>query len=146
VNKKKLASLLGIEYVYIVRSTRTEDLPMKATVYYIELTEAQRGRLNHLGWDSTIGKAYLAARKGRIDATNFDLLVKAATMEFADSAEHVWTALQNREEEWTTLDFITCHTTFPRSMDIGDIIVWENGSRQRCATVGFDQVHGVWED
>ena len=109
---------------------------MKATVYYIELNKAQVDDLNAKGWDSPIGKAYLAAKDGRIDSTNFDLLVKAAIFEFADSAEAIW----------TTLTYITCHTPFPRSMDVGDIIVWEDGTCERCASTGFDQVHGVWRD
>ncbi len=113
---------------------------MKATVYYIELTETQRTELNAKGWDSPIGKAYLAARDGKIDSTNFDLFVKAATLEFSANAEHVWVALQNFVEPWTTLDYITVHTTFPRSMDIGDIIVWEDGTRERCVSVGFEPI------
>ena len=119
---------------------------MKATVYYIELTRAQVDMLNAEGWGSTIGKAYLAAKDGKIDSLNFDLLVKAATFEFADSAEHIWISLQNGNEPWTSLDFITAHITRARSMDVGDIIVWEDGTRERCASVGFTQVHGVWDD
>ncbi len=113
---------------------------MKATVYYIELTKVQIDELNATGWNSPIGKAYLAARDGRIDSTNFDLLTKAATFEFADSAEHIWISLQNREEPWTTFDFITSYTTFPRSMDVGDIIVWEDSTRERCASMGFEPI------
>ena len=113
---------------------------MKATVYYIELTEAQRDELNAQGWNSRIGKAYLNARGSRIDATNFDLLVKAATFEFADSAEHIWISLQNGNDPWTTLNYITAHTNFARSMDIGDIIVWEDGTRERCAAIGFEPI------
>lgn len=111
---------------------------MKATVYYIEMTKAQIDELNATGWGSRIGKAYLAAKDGKIDSTNFDLVVKAATFEFARNAEHIWLALQNNNEPWTTLDYITSHTTFPRSMDIGDIIVWEDGTRERCVRIGFD--------
>ncbi len=113
---------------------------MKATVYYIELSKAQHDALNAAGWDSDIGRAYLAARDGKIDSTNFDLLVKAASFDEAPSAEHVWVALQNFAAPWTSLKFITAHTKFPRSMDVGDIIVWEDGTRQRCARFGFEPV------
>ncbi len=113
---------------------------MKATVYYVDLTESQRDELNALGWDSRIGKAYLDARAGRIDSTNFDLLTKAATFEFAVKAENIWVALQNGAEPWTTLDYITAHTKFARSMDVGDIIIWEDGTRERCASVGFEPI------
>jgi len=119
---------------------------MKATVYFIDLTKEQADELNATGWDSPIGKAYLAAKDGRIDATNFDLLQKAATFEFVDGAERIWLSLQNHDEPWTTLPCITCHTERPRSMDVGDIIVWADGTRERCASTGFDRVHGVWED
>ena len=112
----------------------------KATIYYVDLTEPQRAELNAKGWNSLIGKAYLDARVGKIDSTNFDLLTKAATFEFADSAEAIWIALQNGAEPWTTLTYITCHTMFPRSMDVGDIIVWEDGKRERCAPVGFKPI------
>ena len=113
---------------------------MKATVYFIEMTKAQIDELNALGWDSIIGKAYLAARDGKIDATNFDLLVKAASFKEAPNAEHVWVALQNFAAPWSTLKHITCHTAFDRSMDIGDIIVWEDGTRQRCVSIGFEPI------
>lgn len=117
---------------------------MKATVYYIELSDAQRDELNDLGWDSRIGKAYLAARAGRIDSTNFDLLKKAATLD-ADTDEQVWLALQNHETPWSANPAIEAHLTFTRSMDIGDLIIWDDGRRARVASVGFDEVRGVWD-
>ena len=113
---------------------------MKATVYFIELNADQTYELNDLGWDSNIGRAYLRAKAGKIDSTNFDLLVKAASFEDTPNAEHVWVALQNFAAPWTTLKFIAAHTKFTRSMDVGDIIVWEDGARQRCADVGFETI------
>lgn len=113
---------------------------MKATVYYIELDKEQVKALNAEGWGSTIGKAYLAAKDGRIDSTNFDLLAKAATFDDAPSAEHIWVSMQNREKPWMSLAFLTCHTPFPRSMDVGDIVVWEDGTRERCASTGFTPI------
>lgn len=114
---------------------------MKATIYYVHLTEEQGDELNQSddGWSSPIGKRYLAAKDGRIDGTNFDLLVKAATME-AENAEEVWLALQNHDRPWHTWIGVACHTDFPRSMDVGDIIVWEDGKRSRCAGCGFEPV------
>ncbi len=114
---------------------------MKATVYYVEMTKAQIDVLNggDGGWDTTIGRAYLAAKGGKIDSTNFDLLVKAATME-AESAEVVWAALQNHDRPWTDCGEVVRHTDFPRSMDVGDVIVWEDGTRERCAAFGFETI------
>ena len=114
---------------------------MKATVHYILLTKAQTDELNNHadGWGSPIGRAYLAAKDGRIDATNFDLLERAATME-AESAEEVWTTLQNHDRPWTEYIGVVRHTDFPRSMDVGDVIVWEDGTRERCIALGFETI------
>ena len=114
---------------------------MKATVYYIEMTEEQRHALNGdgRGWGSPLGQAYLNARDGKIDATNFDLMVKAATME-AENAESVWTTLQNHDRPWTEYIGVVRHTDFPRSMDVGDVIVWSDGTRERCAAMGFETI------
>ncbi len=113
---------------------------MKATVYFIELNKAQIDDLNAGGWGTTIGKAYLAAKDGKIDSTNFDLFIKAATFEAPPSAEHIWISLQNHEKPWMSLAFLTCHTPFPRSMDVGDLVVWEDGTRERCAAAGFTPI------
>ncbi len=114
---------------------------MKATVYYIELTEEQRVELNGIDdvRDSRIGWAYVRAKNGNVDGTNFDLLVKAATMG-AESAEQIWTALQNVFTSWSARDDIECHTVFPRSMNVGDIVVWEDGRRESCADIGFETI------
>jgi len=112
---------------------------MKATIFYIELTYAQRDELNAGGWASQIGKAYLAARDGKIDFANFDLFVKAATMD-APSAENIWLGMQNGNKPWTMKSWITSFTRFSRSMDVGDIIVWEDGKRERCASMGFETI------
>ncbi len=119
---------------------------MKATVYFIELSKDQVADLNssEAGWGSKIGKAYLAARDGRIDSTNFDLLKKAATLEAATD-EQVWMRLQNHEAPWTADTTIEAHLTFTRSMDIGDLIVWEDGRRARVESCGFEEVRNAWD-
>ena len=112
---------------------------MQATVFYIELTEAQRDELNSHpdGWNSRIGRQYLSAKAGKLNAGNASLLRKVATIE-ASNAESVWLKLQNGYDGWVTRPDIECHTSFPRSMDVGDQIVWENGKVERCAPTGFD--------
>ena len=118
---------------------------MKATIYYIELDETERRILNATGWGSEIGQAYLKAREdGKIDESNVHLFRKAATGDFKD-AEDVWFQLQNVETPWTEKRNVTCHTDFPRSMDVGDVIDWhqvEGGvsCMVRCASVGFVEV------
>ena len=114
---------------------------MEATVYYVTLAEDQTKELNNHadGWVSPIGRAYLSAKDGRIDSTNFNLLERAATVE-AEDAEVVWMALQNHSVPWTDHDEVECHTDFPRSMDVGDIIVWSDGTRERCVAMGFETI------
>jgi len=110
---------------------------MKATVYYVELTEEQRSEINSVGWDCEVGKQYNAIRfDGRVDDSNRHLLKKAATMNSTNS-ETVWCSLQNLEMSWFDKPEIECHTVFPRSMDVGDVIVWEDGSAEMCCSVGF---------
>lgn len=116
-----------------------------ATAYYIQLTKAQHDDLNSHpdGWASPIGVAYLRAKDGKIDSTNFDLLEKAATVEFPEegSNEDVWMILQNRTEGgWRGARGVKCFTAFPRSMDVGDVIVWDNGKRERVASCGFTEI------
>ena len=112
---------------------------MLATVYFIELSEKQRDEINVKGWNCLEGKRYLDAKDGKIDGTNFDMLVEAATGDFSN-AEQAWEALQNGVTEWAVTGNSECHTSFPRSMDVGDIIVWEDGGRERVARCGFEEV------
>lgn len=119
---------------------------MKATVYYVDLTREQTDELNDnpLGWASDIGKQYLAAKKGQIGELNMHLLRKAAVLEASD-AEQIWERLQNTlTASWTGDKTIEQATDFPRSMDVGDLVVWEDGRVQRCADMGFyDFAHKV---
>ena len=120
---------------------------MYASVYFVQLTAAQRDELNDRnngGWGSELGQRYLAAKDGQIDETNFDLLELAATGGFSN-AEDVWVRLQNVERSWDDSPAnnnagIKCHTRQPRSMDVGDIVVWSDGRRERCADAGFDLI------
>lgn len=109
---------------------------MQAKVLYVEITEAQRFKINTEGWNSDIGLAYSKAKFDKIDTTNQHLLVHAATLE-AKTAEEVWMQLQNLQTSWADSPAIQCHTSFPRSMDVGDVIVWSDGTVERCNTVGF---------
>ena len=113
---------------------------MKATIYFVELTKDQREELNREGWGSEIGKAYMAIRfDGQIDDSNRHLIKKAVTMN-AENSEQIWVALQNLEVSWCEKPGIDCHTAFPRSMDVGDIIVWEDGRTETCTSVGFKPI------
>ncbi len=113
---------------------------MRATVYYIELTDDERRELNNTSWSSPIGIAYLAARDGRIDDTNRHLFKAAAVINNVYGAEDVWQALQNADRPWTERSNVLCLTDFPRSMDVGDLIRWEDGRMERCASLGFETI------
>lgn len=117
---------------------------MKATVYYIDITEEQRKELNIQGWDSAIGRRYMAARNGDIDFENMDLVTKAATLD-AQDGEEIWTLLQNGTRPWFLNQGIECHTTFPRSMGVGDLICWEDGRVERCRHIGFEDYAFAYE-
>lgn len=117
---------------------------MKATVYYIRLSDEQVKTINKEGWDSELGAQYLAAKDGKISPANRDLFEKAAVLN-VPTAEAAWVFLQNVVTPWPEktegrLDtLLSVETDFPRSMDIGDLVVWEDGRRiERCATVGFE--------
>lgn len=114
---------------------------MKATVYFIELTNEQVREINVSGWSCPIGQTYLAAKYGKADDASMAALLKpAAAVSDAASSEDIWTRLQNgvRWPSWTTQPNVQALTSQPRSMDVGDLIVWEDGRQERCASVGFE--------
>jgi hypothetical protein len=118
---------------------------MKATVYYIELTAEQVREINVDGWGCPAGQAYLAAKHGKapagVDPASVAALLKpAAIIGDAKTAEDIWTRLQNgvRLPSWTMQPGVVQLTQQPRSMDVGDLIVWEDGRQERCASMGFE--------
>jgi hypothetical protein len=111
-----------------------------ATVYYIDLSDQQAAEINTSGWGTLVGKAYWEARSGRhADAIKFGMIKPAAKMQ-ASSAEQVWQAMQNINEPWSDNEFIVPLGTIRRSMDVGDVIVWENGKVECCADFGFKKL------
>jgi hypothetical protein len=111
---------------------------MKAIVYFVELSEDQRRDLNRGGWASRIGSAFLAARDGILTDDARALFKVAAELE-SENAEEVWHRLQNLEGRWLEDHRIECKTSSPRSMDVGDIIVWPHKA-ERCTHVGFQPI------
>lgn len=111
---------------------------MFATVYYVSLSSDQAKELNESekGWGSPIGVAYLSAKDGAIDVTNRDLVKPAARGDFAN-AEDAWVRLQNVTDGWADAGRAESLGE-RRSMDVGDLIVWEDGRIERCASVGFE--------
>ena len=113
---------------------------MKATVYYLNLAvEPFYSMVNRQGWDGPIGKAYSDARyRGEyFKSAALGILEKAAEIE-ANDAEEVWMKLQNGATSWSDAMDIKCTSAFPRSMDVGDIVVWEDGTVEKVAMIGFE--------
>lgn len=54
-----------------------------------------------------------------------------------DCDESVWTLLQNGASPWSGTKFVECLTDSPRSMRIGDVIVWEDGRQMVFGEFGF---------
>lgn len=112
---------------------------MKATIYYIRLSDEQRRELNGAGWSGPVGRTYLRAKDGVLDEETKALYEKAATGDFSN-AEEAWVGLQSVAGPWTEKAVAECHTDFPRSMDVGDIVVWEDGRKQCCCSTGFKDI------
>jgi hypothetical protein len=117
---------------------------MKAKVYFVELTKEQRETLQLGGWSSETGRAYLAAKDGKFETDTARGLMKLATEVEADDAEDIWKALQNLDRPWSEALPVPVLTTFPRSMDVGDIVLWADGRAERVASIGFEPVDAAF--
>jgi hypothetical protein len=114
---------------------------MRATVYFRTLPDAAREKVNRVGWDCPEGHAYNDARFGYFDgALRMGFYREAAKLDRPD-AERVWVTLQNVVAAWRDTTDVECMTDFPRSMDVGDVIVWEDGRAEICASVGFEEAN-----
>ena len=107
---------------------------MKAKVFYLRLTNKERTEINLKDWDCALGKSYFAAERGAIDE-NIDRFELAVELE-AGGNEEIFHTLNSVDGPW--YEEVEALTDFPRSMSVGDFIVWEDGTRERCATCGFE--------
>lgn len=109
------------------------------SLYYILMSDDQVDFLNSEqgGWDCDIGRAYLNAKMdGKYEkAIQLGMVCRAAELE-ANNPEEVWMTLQNGRKAWSDNSEIECLTDFPRSCDVGDLIVEEE--------VGDDQMNRVF--
>lgn len=125
-------------------------------VWYLNLSNEQIDEINSVGWSSEIGGIYLKAQHGKGEAIKAakakGLYVKVALVQ-AEDAEDVWTGLQNIDYSWHSLvgsgrsvAMKLCAKAPGRSMDVGDIIVWEDGKVEVVASIGFEEVaKGDWD-
>lgn len=128
----------------------------KYHVFYILLSREQTDELNGhpLGWASPIGQAYGSASHEPVyfcyhDAEKFGMIKLAASLDIKTdrsrhidhSLEEVWEALQNFDKSWTEKENIRCHTDFPRSCDVGDLIYdVEEDKLYRVCGMGFTEI------
>jgi hypothetical protein len=120
---------------------------MKAKIFFIHLSDEDIAEINDpegLGWGSPAGIRYMDAKDSKLDATNFEMMKLAAKADFPEYNPETEKKWPLNEAIWSTLNG---HGSAPvvrtepgRSMDIGDIIVWEDGSRYRVASAGFDTI------
>ena len=130
---------------------------MKATVMYLDLSDRMTRAINAThtgdetteGWSSAFGKIYMNAKyKGEYHpARSVGMLVEVAQVEAAD-AEDIWVALQNMNGPWgdgestrggeiAPVQIQKVRVRQERSMDVGDVIVWEDGKVEAVASCGF---------
>jgi hypothetical protein len=113
---------------------------MKAVVYFIDnMSDHFSHTINRDGWDCPLGRAYNRARRGVIDGSNFDLYVKVAVLRGVRSNEYIWSTLQNHRQPWVSSGKAEVQRAGyqERSMDVGDLIIWENGKREVVSGMGF---------
>lgn len=121
----------------------------KVQVFYVHLTDEQIAELNREGWDSEIGKRYSAA-KFKDGYNDPEMYRHAATVELKvdtprdAAAEAVWVSLQNTHYSWTDHKECTAHIDFTRSCDLGDLIVFDDGTVLQVQSVGFREVECEW--
>lgn len=138
---------------------------MKATAFFVKMTDDMVREINRPGsggWDSEVGRRVQAAKSGLLlnepeRAEDFEAaaIVELETDEPSPAAaDQVWVQLQNGHPEledafpvrgaWTSRRNVTNMTKFSRSMDVGDLVVFEDGTVFRCKSIGFEPVVADW--
>lgn len=128
------------------------------TVIYLEMTKSQTDEINAHGWlGSKIGETYLNARYKYKDIANIKaahaerLYMPILTVE-AENAEQVWLATQQlglahwseRIADGPVKPLINHFHGKARSMDVGDIIVWEDGEADVVDIIDFQKIN--WKE
>lgn len=112
---------------------------MLALVKFITLTDEQSAEINANGWSCPVGIAYLEATQkvNPVLALAMGLYTDAARI--AGDENFIFRALQNVDTNWRDLNpnSIICLTNRPRSMMVGDLIVFDDGRCLICARYGW---------
>jgi hypothetical protein len=128
---------------------------MIATIYFKRMSEEQIQQLNSPGnswgsfpWSKAYADLTMIGYPGHdssdavtdlvVEAAKLGLYEIAAEIEEKDpNPELIWKTLQNLLEPWTENRKVICHTDWPRSMDVGDVILAGDGRSWVCAAFGF---------
>ena len=92
-------------------------------------------------WDCSIGRAYLEAthKKNPVPALCMGLYEDAARGDW-NNADEVWSYIQNGAhaiDQWINVPGVECLTKRPRSMMVGDIVIFEDGGIYMVAGLGW---------
>lgn len=124
---------------------------MRATVWFLNLPNEIVEAVNEKGWlASPLAEIYLRLRSStKREFVTTDVrtalasgLYTLAHIGEADDAETLWNRLQNVDSSWAAE-----HRSMNgqvRSMDVGDMIVWEDGRTDVCASIGFTEIPAIW--
>jgi hypothetical protein len=112
---------------------RKEEMKM-IKVYQIQLTDAEIAAVNN-GETSDRIKAYFDR--------SFERTFKSENFQYYDHVANVDT--NDMEEAFAAMNLWNDESKVQRlgpcsSMSVGDILEMEDGSRYRCASMGFDQI------
>jgi hypothetical protein len=118
---------------------------MRATAYFVKMTDAMYTEINSQGWDSEAGRRYHDAKEGK--SFDRDMFEATATVDVED-AEEAWMLLQNMQGPWDANEdynrLVAVLSTNNRSMDVGDLVAWDNGVVERVIGCGFETVEPNW--
>lgn len=102
---------------------------MKADIWFICLTQKQREELKDKNHPTS--KLYHSARGGIVNSDTIKLYQKVSELS-ADDYVDVWVKLQSFRTTWDKQPNVKCFTSYPRSIEWGDVIVWENHHVEQC--------------
>jgi len=122
---------------------------MQATIFYLNLSDEDTDVINgpEGGWGCPIGKSYMSAKMdGVVDARAGQMYGRAAVVN-VKNAETAWMALQNVTDSWADRlddERILVRLDERRSMDVGDVVSWDDGRCERVCVMGFEGCDHPW--
>lgn len=129
---------------------------MKAKLLFLVLSDEMAEEINAKGWNGTVAnKAYAdATMLGKVEAAktllDLGIYMHVATVE-AKGSEEIFMKAQNLTENgWVQDGVVSDFVTYidpevfaaggTKSMSVGDLIEWEDGTKEMVASFGFKKV------